>query len=170
MADNVTDAGTPGIEHASSAGSARRDQTGLDKLLLERECEDVVIRFTTHFDAQQYAEMEQYFAADGVWRRKDGDLVGIEGLRAGLQKRDRSVIVRHLLTNMRTTRISYQRAVVESYFVAYREVRKSDATGSLPLPSPVLIGRYADELSLVDGEWKISFRQAQVDFDASLTA
>lgn len=131
-------------------------------------CQDVVIRFTSHFDAQEYGAMEQYFAPDGVWKRGDGDLTGIAGLREGLLRRSPHILVRHLLSNLRTQLLTPDDAVVDAYFVAYREHRSGLNTAvPAPLTQPVLIGRYSDKLRRYPEGWRIYFRQAQIDFDAT---
>lgn len=127
-------------------------------------CQETVLRFTAHFDAQEYDLMEGYFSADGIWRRLEGDVVGLEGLRQFLASRPPNIFVRHLISNLRTTVLSVGQAQVDSYLVAYRHDFSGPPQLPAPLDSPLLIGRYQDELRQVDGTWKIQVRQVHIDF------
>lgn len=124
-------------------------------------CQDAVVRFTCHFDAGEYEAMEAYFARDGVWRRTDGDVLGLEQLRAFLARRGAHVLARHVLSNMRTTVHAADRATVDSYVTAYRATA-TDRPARLGLP--LLVGRYRDELVLEAGRWRIAQRELMVDF------
>ena len=79
----------------------------------EWQCCQVVLRFTGHFDAREYGEMEQYFAPDGVWHRADGNIEGREGLRHSMRARPPGLFVRHVITNLRASILSPSEAVVE---------------------------------------------------------
>ena len=127
-------------------------------------CQETVIRFTSHFDAGEHAAMEDYFAPDGVWRRADGDVVGLEQLRAFLARRGTALLARHLLSNLRTTVHANDRATVDSYVTAYRAVAPAAPGTAVALGLPFLLGRYRDELVLEAGQWRIARRELVVDF------
>ena len=125
------------------------------------QCQEAVVRFTCHFDAGEHEAMEAYYASNGVWRRSDGDVLGLEQLRAFLARRGTRVLARHVLSNMRTTVHATDRATVDSYVTAYR----AEATNvPAPLARPLLVGRYRDELVLEHGSWRIARRELMVDF------
>src|SRR5690606_32881458 len=85
-----------------------------------RACEDVVHRFSAHFDAFEHEEMERYFAPDARWARHDGDIRGLGQLRERMARRPTNTVVRHVITNLRTTMLSPDRAEVESYVLVFR--------------------------------------------------
>lgn len=131
--------------------------------LLEQQARDCIVRFTCHFDAHEYVEMEQFFSPTGIWKRAEGDWVGLEGLRAGAALRARSIYVRHVLTNMRVDLVNDHECLVHSYFQVFKKpVRPNEGS----LTTPALIGQYHDELERAGSGWKIKFRQASVEIGA----
>lgn len=108
--------------------------------------------------------MEAYFSRQGVWRRTDGDLTGLEQVRAFLARRGTSVLARHILTNLRTTVHGSASATVDSYVTAYRASAGHAPGMPAALGPALLIGRYRDALVLEDGHWRIALRELQVDF------
>ena len=130
-----------------------------------RACEEVVVRFTAHFDAREHEQMEQYFATDGVWSRRDGDIRGIEQLRASMAKRASNNVVRHVISNLRSQLLSADRAVVDCYVTVFRHVFADGEKSPAPMGLPFVMGSYRDELvRQTSGEWKISDRQSSIDF------
>jgi hypothetical protein len=133
--------------------------------LVRRACEDVVIRFMAHFDAREHEEMEQYFAADALWSRRDGDIRGIEQLRASMAQRAPNSVVRHVITNMRTQLTSQDHAVVDSYVTVFRHVFAEGGRPPAPMGPVSVMGRYRDELvRQPDGAWVIRERHSSIDF------
>jgi hypothetical protein len=127
------------------------------------DCEQCVIRFTSHFDAGDFAAMEQDFSRTGVWMRSDGEVRGIDGLRAYLAQRGSRYFTRHILANIRVTPQGDGMASVDSYVTAYR-IEPGDATAPYPLGHPFMVGRYRDELVREDGTWRIARRSTHTDF------
>jgi len=66
---------------------------------------------------------------------------------------------------MRTTFNSSGRSVVDSYFTVYRLGGTTAQIGSpVLLDGPVSVGRYRDELVLIDGSWRIKSKITIIDF------
>lgn len=129
-------------------------------------CQDAVLRFTAHFDAQEYQAMERYFAPDGLWQRLEGDIQGVEGLRRHLAARSAGICVRHVISNMRTTFHANDHATVDSYLTAYRHDFEDGIALPAPMHTPLLLGRYVDEMRLHQDTWKIQRRRVHIDFRA----
>jgi hypothetical protein len=108
--------------------------------------------------------MAQFFADAGVWKRPDGDLVGIAGLRAFMGRRSPGVFTRHVISNMRTTVENDGSVVVESYVTVYRHDFAGQPTLPAPLDGPDVVGRYRDVLVNEEGTWKLSMRESIVEF------
>ena len=125
--------------------------------------EDVVIRFTACFDAHDIEGMAQLFAETGVWKRPDGDIVGIAGLRAFMSRRSPRVLTRHVISNMRTT-VEKASVVVDSYVTVYRHDFADQPALPAPLDGPDVVGRYRDVLVNEEGTWKLSMRESIVEF------
>jgi hypothetical protein len=132
-------------------------QIGLD-------CENVVLRFMAHFDAGEYEQMTSLLAPDGVWHQMDGDIRGPGELVPRLSKRPAGVLVRHVITNLRTEILTTESAVVHSYVTVLRH----DFPGAIQPPAPLLLplamGRYRDELVRSQGRWQILNKKIMLDF------
>ena len=132
------------------------------------DCQEVLLNFLAHVDAGEYREMEKYFAHDGLWKRVDGDIKGVEELRARFMTRSAGVKTRHVVTNIITTVIDENTAAVQSYITAYRHdprehASQKNATGTQRNAQHCMVLTCKDELVRIDGEWKIRFRQATPD-------
>lgn len=128
-------------------------------------CEQVLYRFTAHFDAGEFREMEDYFAPEGVWKRHEGDIVGIAALRERMAARKPDRLMRHLITNPRVTILADDHVRIDSYVTLYMHVFGSDRpAGTMPLNGAIVVGRYHDELRLIEGRWKIVLRAPTHDF------
>jgi hypothetical protein len=126
--------------------------------------DDVVIRFTACFDARDIEGMAQFWADTGIWKRPDGDIVGIAGLRAFMSRRSPGVFTRHVISNMQTTLENDASAVVNSYVTVYRHDFADRPVLPAPLDSPHVVGRYRDVLVNEAGNWKVSMRESIVEF------
>ena len=130
----------------------------------ERRCGHTVVEFTVAFDLGDFDRMSRMFADDGVWKRQDGDVVGMSQLQQLMRSRPAGLFVRHVLTNMQTTFLSAADAVVESYVTVYRHDFPAEPRRPAPLNGPNLVGRYRDQLSLREHGWKLVGREVVVDF------
>ena len=138
-------------------------------IVAERSCERAVMDFTAAFDVNDVEGMARVFTEDGVWKRQDGNIVGIVQLREMLAKRPAGQFVRHVLSNVRTTFVSATQAIVESYVTVYRHDFSGKPQPPSPNTVPNLLGRYRDELRLVGGQWKLAGREVAVDFKQQKT-
>jgi hypothetical protein len=123
-----------------------------------------VIRFTACFDARDIEGMAQYFADTGVWKRPDGDIVGIAGLRSFMSRRSPGIFTRHIISNMRTTVENDTGVVVDSYVTVYRHDFSDRPVLPAPLDGPDVVGGYRDVLVSEDGIWKLSMRESIIEF------
>jgi hypothetical protein len=127
-------------------------------------CEDLVLSFSAYFDSNDLDNMLALFATDGVWKREDRDIAGADALREFMTSRPPSVFVRHALSNVRTTHIDENSAVVESYVVVYRHVFDGAVKLPAPLEGPEVFARYRDSLVKQSGTWKLLERKTTVEF------
>jgi hypothetical protein len=126
------------------------------------ECQQVVLRFTAHFDAGEHEQMEQYFAPDAVWYQALGPIRGRGELRQRLASLPGDLVMRHVLTNLRTTLTGPDEAVVDSYFTVYLQ-RRDGESAPVATDGPRNIGRYADRLRRIDGRWLLCERRVTFD-------
>jgi hypothetical protein len=145
---------------------SRSPETGddlLSRVADEWLAQQVILRFVAHLDAGEHECMERFFAPDAVWYQAQGPIRGRAELRERLASLPHDQIVRHVLTNLRTTMISRDEALVESYFTVYLQRRSGDAAAPVATQGPRHIGRYHDRLRRIDGEWLLSERQTTFD-------
>ena len=108
--------------------------------------------------------MERLFASDGIWKRADGEVRGVAQLRTFMASRPQGIVIRHVLSNLRTTLLDDERAVVDSYVTVYRYDFSDVPSLPAPLVGPDLVGRYRDELVCEADVWKLKVREVMVDF------
>jgi hypothetical protein len=135
-----------------------------DELAAARECELTVLDFTAAFDAGDYEVMRRTMAEQGVWKRQECDLVGLDQVKKFMNTRRKGLYVRHVITNIRTTFTSKNFALVQSYVTVYRHDFPGLPELPAPLSGPHVVGRYCDQLELQDTGWKLIFRETHVDF------
>lgn len=126
-------------------------------------CVEAVVQFTCCFDEGDADGAARWFAPDGLWHRREGDVKGGDALRELVRSRSH-ILARHVLSNLRVSLTGPGRAVVDSYVTAYRAVE-----GQRParLDQPFLVGRYRDELAWLEGGWRLVRRELTVDFQGA---
>lgn len=130
----------------------------------ERNCESVVVDFTVAFDLGDVERMAQLFAEDGLWERRDGEIAGVAQLRHFMATLPPGMVVRHLLSNLRTSALSPTNAVIESYVTVLRHDFPEQPNMPAPLNGVNLMGRFRDELRLGQHGWQLVQRAVVVDF------
>jgi len=141
------------------AGSGSAAASVLD----EWECQQAVLRFTAHSDAGEHRQMEQYSAPEGFWHQALGLIHGLDELRERLDSLPPDQLMRHVLTNLRTTITGRDEAVVDSYFVVYLEGRSENGDAPVLTNGPRTVGRYRDSMRRLGGRWLICERQVTFD-------
>ncbi|RYF54912.1 MAG: hypothetical protein EOO27_22470 [Comamonadaceae bacterium] len=122
-------------------------------------CEQSILRFTAALDRGDSDEMKRYFRVDGTWRGGPvGTVRGHSGIDELLTSREPDTVMRHVITNTRTTELLGGEMLAESYVTVYLFT----AHAAVDL-RPTAIGRYLDRLSLNAGTWIINDRQVLVD-------
>jgi hypothetical protein len=136
-----------------------------ETLLIERDCERLVVEAVYCADRQDYAGLAALFTADGSLGRPGGGapLVGRETIQKSYEGRPATRITRHLCTNIRVTVESAERARGLTYVLLF--------TGSSAEPPPdhfgrtadakQLVGEFEDEFERTPHGWRIRGRQAR---------
>lgn len=125
--------------------------------------QQVVIRFTAHFDAGEHDQMVHYFSPSAIWYQARGPIRGPRELRERLAEMPRDQLMRHVITNLRTTFISRDEALVDSYFTVYLQSRPASDTSIVSALGAKNIGRYRDRVRRVDGRWLLDERRVVFD-------
>jgi hypothetical protein len=128
----------------------------------EWETQQVVIRFTAHFDAGEHDEMASFFAPEAVWYQARGPIHGVDELLIRMAALPADQLMRHVLTNLRTTIVSADEAIVDSYVTVYLQPG-ADPCRIVESFGPKNFARYRDRLRRVDGRWLIDERRVVFD-------
>lgn len=130
------------------------------RMVVAYECEDTVLRFLAHFDAGRFEQMKSLFDVTGQWRRPTVTISGHKGIDDQFASRTPGRLLRHMVTNLRTTVLSPTHARVDSYFVLY--TGEAGTAAQHPI-TPTAIGRYEDSLHNDGKSWRIHERDVHFD-------
>ena len=137
-----------------------------ERMVIERECERLIVAYTHYVDFGQAARIAELFTADGVWESPEATLAGQRAIREGFaaRQRDEQRVSRHVCTNFALEVTDEDTAEGVVYFTVYRH----DGDAALmprPLEGPVLVGHYRDRFVRVKaGGWRFAHRREEVAF------
>ena len=137
----------------------------IDKLSIERECERLVTaycHFIDHGEAERVAEL---FTEDGCWISSEATLEGREGIREAMAARQANTgrMSRHVCNNLRLDIEDENSASGIVYLTLYRHDGKP-GRALAPLEGPAMVGEYRDRFVRTPEGWRMSRREAVVDF------
>ncbi|MBR0706983.1 nuclear transport factor 2 family protein [Bradyrhizobium liaoningense] len=127
--------------------------------------QEAAVSFMAHFDYGEADAAAWLFADDAVWQRNDGAVRGKDMLIDLINRRDRAIVVRHLISNLRSDWRGADCVIVHSYVTLLRQ--RSDAVPQqfpLPLEGVAGFGRYEDELRKTNGRWLIAKKTTVTEF------
>jgi hypothetical protein len=121
----------------------------LQRMIIERSCERLAKLYTHRIDNFDYDGVLDLWADDGlwsvngVWFVKSADMRGHAEIRAGLEDRDKTMLCRHLVTNMVVNALSENEADGYCYTLNYRVGGVRDNPPG-PLGTPQFLVDYRD--------------------------
>lgn len=133
----------------------------LQTLLINHACTRAIITFATLNDAGEYEKLSKLFSEDGKFARPsepDNFITGRSAIQALLEARAPRK-TRHLVGNIEVIVTGPDTARASSSISLYAAPLGSDV-----VVSPILIGRYDDELIRQGDHWLFSCRKGSVDF------
>lgn len=137
----------------------------LQRLLIERACERLVNVYANRIDAYDHDGFMQLWSDAPVWNVLGTEWRGLDGIRAGLEMRDQTMICRHLVTNIVIEAIDADHARGCCYAIAFRAL---NARGKAPtqMDEPQFIVEYHDNfLRLPQRGWVFSRRDITAAFE-----
>lgn len=136
---------------------------GLQRLLIENACRELVLRSVERTDAHDAAGLAALFAADGVLRRPSGPpLAGRAAIEAAYAQRPRERLTRHLVTNTLVEVESPARAAARSRVLLWAgSTEDAEGPQGRPLRGPQLMGEFDDRFVLTDEGWRFASRDAR---------
>jgi len=133
----------------------------LEKLLIERECQRLILRLTHLVDHHVPEEAADLFATNGVWIRGGKTYQGRDGIVGSFEGLDQ-IRVRHVVSNVSVEVSGPETADSTSYYVLFRHDPGAGAT-DLPMPMqlPFSMGEWHDRFVLENGRWRFAFREVK---------
>jgi SnoaL-like protein len=139
----------------------------LDRLIVERSCERLIIEYSRLVDFGEAAAVADLFTEDGRWEGTDLVLEGRDEIRAWFEKRQGVTrrVSRHVCTNIGVTVESPTEASSLCYLINYRHDRaEGDETLPVPTEVPKFVGELHDRFRLTDEGWRFAGRLVTVGF------
>lgn len=141
--------------------------TELDRLLVERACERLIVEYARRVDFGEAATVADLFTEDGRWEGTELLLEGREAIRNWFRERQeiQRRVSRHVCTNVAIDVLSATEATGLCYMLDYRhDRREGDLTLPVPAEHPKYMGELHDRFRLTDDGWRFSARTVTVAF------
>ncbi|HWH19668.1 MAG TPA: nuclear transport factor 2 family protein [Solirubrobacterales bacterium] len=139
----------------------------LDRLLVERSCERLIMEYSRLVDFGEAAAVADLFTEDARWEGTDLVLSGREEIRAWFVKREGIArrVSRHVFTNVMVDVVSPTEATSVSYMINYRHDRQEgDETLPVVMEVPKWVGEARDSFRLTDDGWRFASRLVEPAF------
>jgi SnoaL-like domain len=139
----------------------------LARLLAERECERLIVRYCRLVDFGNAAGIADLFCEDGEWRGVDLHLRGRDQIRAWFSEREQLTrrVSRHICTNVAVDLLSEDVAQSLCYMVNYRhDSRYREPQLPVPLEVPKFVGELHDSFRRTTDGWRFQSRTVEVSF------
>ncbi|MDZ4762395.1 MAG: nuclear transport factor 2 family protein [Alphaproteobacteria bacterium] len=139
--------------------------TDIEKLLIERACERLVVEYCHLTDHGEAARVADLFTEDGVWSSSENTMNGRDKLRKGFQRRQdiAARMSRHVCTNLLVDVIDEDTARGVVYLTLYRHDGEAGRATS-PTQAPAMVGEYRDEFKRTPAGWRFHRREIVLSF------
>ena len=136
----------------------------LERIEIERACEQLSIAYARHVDFKEYDRFAELFTEDGHLTAGSA-LDGREAIRQSMKQRSDRLRSRHVLTNIHVEVIDADHARGITYLSLYRHIGdESLADGPIHLAGPAAVGHYEDEFVRTAAGWRIARRVLRFAF------
>jgi len=136
----------------------------LQRLTIERACENLSIAYARHVDFRQYDKFTELFDENAVLIA-GAPLNGKEAIRDAMSRRSGKLRSRHILTNIHVEVIDENHARGVTYLTLYRHIgAESLEEKPIEMQGPAGVGHYTDEYVLTGTGWRIAHRELEFAF------
>jgi len=137
----------------------------IQKLLIERACERLMIEYCHLVDHGEAARIADQFTEDGVWCSSENTMTGRAEIARGFQRRQDNTgrMSRHVCSNPLIEVIDKGRARGVVYLTLHRDDGPVGRRSS-PMNLPEVVGEYRDTFALTHEGWRFSRRDVVADF------
>jgi hypothetical protein len=135
------------------------------RIEIERACERVVYAYSRALDLGEMSAAADFFAENGSIARPmapDKVIEGREAIRAALLTRPKTLLTKHLATNVMIDVVSREEARGLSYLTMISTTPPGDAAAPYVSTGPVYFGEFKDRFVREDGAWKILERRGSI--------
>jgi hypothetical protein len=142
---------------------------------IERACERLIFAYTRALDLGDPSGAADFFAEQGSLARPmapDQVIQGREAIRASLLSRPKTLLTKHLTSNVLIEVESAERASGISYLTMIATTPAAGAAAPHLSAGPLYFGEFKDRFVLEAGLWKFSERRGsiQLKFAGSIAA
>ncbi len=139
----------------------------LNRLMIERACEALVIDYALHLDHKRANAFAELFADDAYFKhpRLPEPMMGSAIIRQWMTDYAPDTLIRHVTANIRVHIVDADHATGTSYTTAYR-LAGHDGALPAPLPGPYCVVEYEDRYRRTRSGWRIAHRSSQYIFRA----
>lgn len=144
--------------------------TTAERIEIERACERLILEYSRALDRGDMSAAADCFAADGSFARPmapDVLIAGREAIRAGLMSRPKTLLTKHLSTNVMIEVESRDAASGLSYLTMISTTPAADAAPPFVSQGPIWFGEMKDRFVREDGKWKFLERRGSIQMKFS---
>jgi hypothetical protein len=135
-----------------------------ERIEIERACERVVHAYSRALDLGDMSAAADFFAENGSMARPMAPnqvIQGRESIRAALLTRPKTLLTKHLATNVMIDVVSRDEAQGLSYLTMI-STTPDDAVAPYVSAGPVYFGEFKDRFVREGGEWKFLERRGSI--------
>lgn len=138
--------------------------TFVERIQVEHECARLITAYCLLIDVNDYERFLDLFTDDADWFRPFGQppMKGKAQFREYLDSRDKSILLRHVPSNIQVDVVDERNATGISYVTAYRCPNYKN--GVAPMEGPFIMCEYRDRFAKTPNGWRISWRNTVVIF------
>ncbi len=137
----------------------------IERIEIERACERLVLEYSRALDVGDMNAAADMFAVQGTFARPmapDQVIEGREAIRASLLSRPKTLLTRHLATNIVIDAESRDSARGLSYLTMISTTPPADTRAPFTSAGPLWFGELHDRFVRENGVWKIQERRGSV--------
>ena len=139
--------------------------SAVERIEIERACERIVYAYSRALDLGDMSAAADFFAENGSFARPmapDKIIQGRESIRAALLTRPKTLLTKHLATNVMIDVVSREEAGGISYLTMISTTPAGDVPAPYVSAGPVYFGEIKDRFVREGGEWKILERRGSI--------
>jgi len=136
-----------------------------ERIEIERACERIVYAYSRALDLGDMSAAADFFAENGSMARPMAPnqvIQGRESIRAALLTRPKTLLTKHLATNVMIDVVSRDEARGLSYLTMISTTPPGDAAAPYVSAGPVYFGEFKDRFVREGGEWKFLERRGSI--------